>query len=253
MRNSILQSLVDKKSNGLKSLAILIDPDKVNLGQMDELILNIVSAKVDYILVGGSLISSDLMGEVINRLKPVAIPVILFPGNHAHIYHEADGILYLSLISGRNADFLIGQHVLSAPLLKKSNLEVLPTAYMLVDGGTQTTVSYISNTTPIPHNKADVAAATAMAGELLGLSLSYLDCGSGAEKPVSKEMVKLVSKSVAHPLVVGGGINTASKTQELFQAGADLVVIGTAFEENPDLLYKIASVRNMCNQLVSRN
>jgi putative glycerol-1-phosphate prenyltransferase len=253
MRNSILSELIFRKESGVKSLAVLIDPDKVVLDKIDELILNIVSARVDFIFVGGSLISSDLMQTVIHLLKPVAIPVVLFPGNHAHIYPEADGILYLSLISGRNADFLIGQHVISAPLLKKSKLEVLPTGYILVDGGRQTTVSYISNTNPVPHDKPDVAAATAMAGELLGLRLTYLDCGSGAQKPVSNKMVNLVSESVDHPLLVGGGIRTGQKAREIFQSGADLIVVGTAFEENPELLIEMAAARNLCNELVLKN
>ncbi|SOE23242.1 putative glycerol-1-phosphate prenyltransferase [Spirosomataceae bacterium TFI 002] len=253
MSNSILSELILRKNKGIKSLAVLIDPDKVILDQLDELIMNMVSARVDFILVGGSLISSDLMETVIQRLKPVEIPVILFPGNHAHIYPEADGILYLSLISGRNADFLIGQHVLSAPLLKKSKLEVLPTGYILVDGGKQTTVSYISNTNPVPHDKPDVAAATAMAGELLGLQLTYLDCGSGAQKPVSNTMIEVVSKSVDHPIIVGGGIRTSQKAKEIFCAGADLIVVGTAFEENPDLLFEMSETRDLCNELVTKN
>lgn len=253
MKNRILKGLLEKKKNGIKSLAILIDPDKVDFEQMDELIMSIVSAKVDYILVGGSLISSNSMQAVIASFKNLSIPIILFPGNHAHIHEEADALLYLSLTSGRNADFLIGQHVLSAPLLKKSKLEVLPTGYILIDGGKPTTVSYISNTNPIPHNKPDVAAATAMAGELLGLGLTYLDCGSGAEKPVSIQMVKMVSESVDHPIIIGGGIRSSHTTKAIFEAGADLIVIGTAFEENPDLLQEIAQTRNLFNDLVPKN
>lgn len=253
MKHKVINDIKYKKALGLKSLAVLLDPDKVDIASFDELIINIISADVDYIFVGGSLISSSKMEVLLHRLLPLTIPKILFPGDHSHIYPEADGILYLSLISGRNPDYLIGQHVLSAAKLKKSNLEVIPTGYILVDGGKPTTVSYISNTNPVPNDKPDIAAATAVAGELLGFSLTYLDTGSGALQSVHPKMVKAVKEILDHPIIVGGGIRTASKTQEIFEAGADLIVIGTAFEENPSLLKEIAEVRNTCNELVDKN
>ena len=169
-------------------------------------------------------------------------PVILFPGNSLHIEPSADGILLLSLISGRNPEFLIGQHVIAAPLLKKSGLEILPTGYMLVDSGTQTTVSYISGTMPLPYNKPSVAACTAMAGEMLGLQLIYLDAGSGARWPVSAAMIRAVREAVDLPIIVGGGINTPERAAAALEAGADLIVVGNSLETNPELLPELVAV-----------
>jgi putative glycerol-1-phosphate prenyltransferase len=153
---------------------------------------------------------------------------------------SADAILFLSLISGRNPDFLIGQHVISAPILKKSSLEILPTGYILVDSGKQTTVSYMSNTTPIPHDKPEIAACTAMAGEMLGLKLMYLDAGSGAQRAISPKMISIVRKSVDVPLIVGGGIRSANEAYEAMLAGADTIVIGNGIEKNPALLAEVS-------------
>ena len=176
------------------------------------------------------------------------MPVVLFPGSNLHIDMAADAILFLSLISGRNPDFLIGQHVLAAPILKRSRLEILPTGYLLIDSGRQTTVSYISNTTPIPHDKPDVAACTAMAGEMLGLKLVYLDAGSGAQQPVTARMVATVRRTVDAPLVVGGGITTPAQAEELLRAGADLVVVGNAIETHQQLLADISDRVGAMNQ-----
>jgi putative glycerol-1-phosphate prenyltransferase len=188
------------------------------------------------------------MGQVIRQIKTQSsIPVILFPGSNLHIDTSADAIFFLSLISGRNPDFLIGQHVIAAPSLKKSRLEILPTGYILVDSGRQTTVSYISNTMPIPYDKPEIAACTAMAGEMLGLKLIYLDAGSGALKQISSKMIAAVRKSVDVPLIVGGGIRSAEEALEAFEAGADVVVIGNGIEKNPNLLAEVSEKMHRFN------
>ncbi len=219
----------------------MIDPDNVDLDNLSSLIHKAIQNDVDYFFVGGSLITGNQMKKVIQKIKQeTQIPVIIFPGNSLHIENSADGILLLSLISGRNPEFLIGQHVISAPILKQSGLEILSTGYILVDSGRQTTVSYISNTTPIPHDKPAVAACTALAGEQLGLKLIYLDGGSGAINPVSAEMILAVKKTVDCPVIVGGGINTVQKAKNALEAGADIIVIGNGIEKDPSLLEKIA-------------
>ena len=186
MPNRVLNKIIKIKENNQKALAVLLDPDKVELEHFGQFLNFCAENEVDFFFVGGSLISNNIMAEMIAAIhQTTKIPVILFPGSSLHIEPSADAILLLSLISGRNPDFLIGQHVISAPILKKSGLEILPTGYLLIESGQQTTASYISNTTPIPHNKPDIAVCTAMAGEMLGLKLIYLDGGSGAIHPVS--------------------------------------------------------------------
>lgn len=227
---------------GKKSLAILLDPDKLDTFSIQERIEDINHSPVDYLFIGGSLISSANMDILLNELAAKTfIPKILFPGNSLHINDKADAILFLSLISGRNPEFLIGQQVVSAPILKRSNLKILPTGYMLIDGGRPTSVSYMSNTTPIPNDKPDLAAVTALAGEMLGLQHIYLDAGSGALFPVSAEMIKAVRENISLPLIVGGGIKTAEAVKTAFEAGADVVVIGNAIEENPSLYEEMAA------------
>lgn len=204
---------------------------------------------IDFFFVGGSLITGHGLSAVVAKLTSQPdIPVVIFPGNNAHIDHRADGILLLSLISGRNPDLLIGQHILAAPILKHSPLEVVPTGYMLIDGGRQTTVSYISNTTPIPRNKPEIAACTAMAGEMLGLQLIYIDTGSGADEHAPEAMIKSIRKNIDIPLVVGGGIRTAQQAKAVWQAGADLIVMGNSLETNPDLMQEVANQRNQINK-----
>lgn len=243
MQKPILSQLRLLREQGRKAFAVLIDPDKVSLDTLPRFLEQAVAQRVDYFLVGGSLVTSSIMADVIALIKDqTGIPVVIFPGSNLHISPAADAILFLSLISGRNPEFLIGQHVVAAPILRKSGLAVLPTGYMLVDSGRQTTVSYISNTTPLPHDKPSVAACTAMAGEMLGLQLMYLDAGSGAQRPVPPEMIAAVRQSVAVPIVVGGGINTPQKAKMALDAGADLIVVGNGIEQNPDLLPAIAAV-----------
>lgn len=239
---SIIQSLRTSKQSGKKSIAILIDPDKVedpaNLNQL----INLASENcVDYFLVGGSLVTTTNLSDVVKQIKQnVTIPVILFPGNSMQIDSSADGLLFLSLISGRNPELLIGQHVIAAPVIRNTKLEVIPTGYMLINSGRTTSVAYISNTMPIPDDKYSLAACTAMAGEMLGLQAIYLDAGSGAEKEISARMIAAVRKAVNVPLIVGGGINTTQKALKALEAGADMIVIGNALEKDPELLIEIA-------------
>ncbi|PLK44146.1 geranylgeranylglyceryl/heptaprenylglyceryl phosphate synthase [Emticicia sp. TH156] len=243
MPKQLLDKILNLNHLKKKALAVLLDPDKVEIATFNQFLYSCVENRVDFFFVGGSLITNQMMAEMIAVIRQQTnIPVVIFPGNSLHIEPSADGILFLSLISGRNPDYLIGQHVISAPLLKHSGLEILPTGYILVDSGRQTTVSYISNTTPIPHDKADIAACTAIAGEMLGLRLIYLDGGSGAINPVSAKMIRKVRENIAAPLIVGGGINSAQKAQDALEAGADIIVIGNAFEKNPALLPEIAEV-----------
>ncbi len=232
-------------------MALLIDPDKADQESLFTLLSQTAIYPVDLFFVGGSVITNYNHPDVIGTIRQrTDVPVVLFPGNPLHIEASADAILLLSLISGRNPEFLIGQHVISAPLLKKSGLEILPTGYILVDSGVQTTVSYISGTTPLPYDKPDVAACTAMAGEMLGLQLMYLDAGSGARKPVSANMIRAVSTTVAVPIVVGGGIDSEEKAYDALQAGADLIVVGNGVEQNPDLLAQLSGVIQSVNQSV---
>jgi len=237
---SILQKLKYYKEIQKKSFALLIDPDNVSEQDCIELLHLAESAAVDFLFIGGSLITGNNLGRIVEICKSnTQIPVVLFPGSSLHIDTEADAILFLSLISGRNPDFLIGQHILAAPILKRSRLEILPTGYMLVDTGKQTTVSFISNTTPIPYDKPDVAACIAMAGEMLGLQIIYMDGGSGAEKPISPQMISAVRKAIETPLIVGGGINSPEKVQIALKAGADVIVVGNAIEKDSRLILKI--------------
>lgn len=238
---SIYNQLVERSVKGIKSFAVLLDPDKLDEVSLKRVIDLSDGSNVDYFFLGGSLLSKYNIPEIIKTIKQhSSIPVVLFPGGHLQVEASADAILLLSLISGRNADFLIGQHVVAAPLIKQSKLEILPTGYLLVDCGKQTTASYISNTTPLPHDKPAIAAATAMAGEMLGLKLMYLDGGSGAMQPVDPKMINAVKKAVDCPLIVGGGINSAAKVAAALSAGADVIVVGTGIERDPELMVAIS-------------
>ena len=227
---------------------MLLDPDNLTEASCLNLIALTASHPVDFFFVGGSLVTTENQGSLIQLLKKhTATPIILFPSSSQHIDREADGILLLSLISGRNPDFLIGQHVLCAPTLKASKLKVYPTGYMLVDTGRQTTASYMSGTSPIPYDKPAIAACTAMAGELLGLRYIYLDGGSGAFKPVSGEMIAAVREAVDIPVIVGGGVNTVGKARAALEAGADVLVIGNHIEKNPGFLAEVSDLISSYN------
>ena len=243
MRSQILDKILINRQLQKKSLAVLLDPDKVELEHFPAFLHACVQNHVDLFFVGGSLITTYATDEIIAAIhQHTDLPAVLFPGNSLHVEASADAILLLSLISGRNPEFLIGQHVIAAPILKKSKLEILPTGYMLVESGRATTVSYISNTTPIPRDKPSVAACTALAGEMLGLQLIYMDAGSGAHSPITPEMIAAVRQTVELPIIVGGGINTPQKAQTALQAGADVIVIGNGIEQNPSLLPAIGAL-----------
>lgn len=240
--NNIYSGFLSKKKDGKKSFAVLLDPDKCDATLISKTIEISEQAGVDYFLVGGSLMVSNRLDEMIHQIKSNCdIPVILFPGSPAQVSPYADALLYLSLISGRNPELLIGQHVISAPLVRQSNLEVISTGYMVIDGGAPTTVSYISNAAPIPSDKVDIAVCTAMAGEMLGMKLIYLDAGSGARTPVGENMISGVSSNISIPLIVGGGIVNADKAYADCKAGADIVVVGNAIEKDPKLIIEISS------------
>ena len=242
MNNGIYHSLTEGKRQGKKSFAVLIDPDKVNDTSIEQLITLAVGAKVDYFFVGGSLVISNYLDECVKFIKRNCnIPVILFPGSPNQVSKYADALLYLSLISGRNADLLIGQHVISASVVKQSGLEIMPTGYMVIDGGAPTTVSYISNAIPLPADKNEIAICTAMAGEMLGMKLIYMDAGSGAKRPITESMIQKVSSCIDVPLRIGGGITHPEKAYLNCKAGADVIVVGNAIEKDANLIKEMAA------------
>lgn len=245
---TIYTALCGRKRSGKKSFGLLIDPDKVDDDKMDQLLPLAVEASVDFLLVGGSLVISDYLDGCINQIKRRChIPVLLFPGNSAQVSKYADALLYLSLISGRNPDLLIGQHVVSAPAVKKSGVEIISTGYMVIDGGAPTTVSYISNATPLPADKPEIAMCTAMAGEMLGMKLIYMDAGSGAKTPIREDMIQMVSRNIDVPLIVGGGIRDPEKAYLNCKAGADMIIIGNAIEKDPSLIREMSSAIHSMN------
>lgn len=244
----IYQQLVHQKQQSQKSFAVLLDPDNLTPAACAHLIELSKIHPIDYFLVGGSLVTTLNQAPLIQLLKQQSsVPVLLFPSSSLHIDAHADGILLLSLISGRNPDFLIGQHVISAPLLKASQLQIIPTGYMLVDAGRPTTASYMSGTLPLPYDKPNIAASTALAGELLGLQVIFLDAGSGALQPVSTAMIRAVRQTVDLPIIVGGGINTVTKARAAWQAGADVLVIGNEIEKNPGFIAEVTEVLQEVN------
>lgn len=224
-----------------KKIAVLIDPDKPTDAQVLSVVAKANAADVDFFFVGGSLLTTDSLEHCIKVIKAnSSIPVLIFPGNSLQISKYCDGFLLLSLISGRNPEMLIGRHVIAAPYLKLFGNEIIPTGYMLIDSGRPTSVSYMSDTTPIPHDKDDIAMCTAMAGEMLGLKLIYLEGGSGAVNPVSDSMISKVRQMIDIPLIVGGGISTPEMAAAKARAGADVICVGTRFEEEPELLQRFA-------------
>lgn len=246
--SNLYAQLVERKSKGQKSFAVLVDPDKTSPEQAQELITRAEAARVDYLLVGGSLVVSTHLDALVRQIKSISsIPVMLFPGSPSQLTPAADALLYLSLISGRNPELLIGQHVISAPQVKQSGLEIISTGYMVIDGGAPTTVSYISNANPLPANKTEIALCTAMAGEMLGMKLIYMDAGSGAPQAVPVKLIEAVSRQIQIPLIVGGGITDASKATAACQAGADLIVVGNAIEKDPDLIRSISEAVHLGN------
>jgi phosphoglycerol geranylgeranyltransferase len=232
------------KDRSRKRIALLIDPDGYDSKRLEELIGLINLYPPDLLLVGGSLLFNPIDITITALKLGTSLPVFIFPGNVFQLSDRADGILFLSLISGRNPEFLIGNHVLAAPHLSRSGIEVIPTGYMLIENGQSTSVEYMSHTTPIPGNKPDIAVATAMAGEMLGLKSLYLEAGSGAAHPVSPKMIRAIRKRISLPLIVGGGIRTTETAAELFDAGADMIVVGNVLEKNPGLIEGFASIKD---------
>lgn len=230
---TIRQQILDAKSNGQKLLAVLLDPDKIILENLGHLIEKINQSPATHIFVGGSIVENNILEELLTSLKEnIHLPVILFPGDPSQISSKADGILFLSLLSGRNPDYLIEYQVQAAPILKKTNLEVISTGYILIESGNETAVARVSKTKPLSRENMDLVLATAQAGEMLGNQLIYLEAGSGAKQPVPTEMIELISQNVEIPVIVGGGIVDLHGIQKAYNAGADLVVIGTAFEND---------------------
>ena len=229
----IYNNILEAKSVNKRLLAILLDPDKLDLNSIDELISKINQSPATHIFVGGSSFDGSHMDEIIIRLKSkIKLPILLFPGNLSQISAEADGILFLMLLSGRNPDYLIEHQINAVPILEKTNLEIISTAYILIESGAETAVERVSKTKPLPKNNIDYIAQTAKAGEFIGNKLIYLEAGSGAQNAVSLEIIKSVSARISVPLIVGGGIRSKKQIDEAYLAGADLVVIGTAFEND---------------------
>ncbi len=240
----MLYSKIAAAQNKNKMLVVLIDPDKHDDASLMSFLENINQYPPDFILVGGSLVSKSV-NATIEKVKTVTnLRVFLFPGNLLQLCDQADGILLLSLISGRNPEYLIGNHVLAAPFLKSTGMEVIPTGYIIVETGSKTAVEYISNTTAIPAGKTDIAVSTAMAGEMLGLKMIYLEGGSGADRPVNKILISEIKKHISIPLIVGGGIRNAIQAKDAYNAGADIIVIGNVLEENAALLKDFVEVRD---------
>ncbi|MEL6656728.1 MAG: geranylgeranylglyceryl/heptaprenylglyceryl phosphate synthase [Bacteroidota bacterium] len=240
----IYPSLLRARQRGEKQMAVLIDPDKTNRKAIIRLCELANQGGVSYFLWGGSLVNETQAEYYLSLLRAhTQLPIILFPGSIYQLSAQADALLFLSLISGRNPELLIGQHVLAAPRIKRMQLEVIPTGYLYIDGGALSSVGYMSNTQPIPGNKPEIARATALAGKYMGHKLIYLDAGSGAEKPVSQVMIEAVRSEIEElPLIVGGGIRSQKEAAAALQAGADCIVVGNSLEEQPELLGELAAV-----------
>lgn len=232
---TIYQEIQTAKAENRKLLAILLDPDKIVLNRIGDLICKINQSPATHVFIGGSLVESTILDDLIVRIKQdCVLPIVLFPGDPSQISNYADGILFLSLLSGRNPDYLIEHQVKAAPILKRMNLEILSTGYILIESGSETAVERVSKTKPLDRNNLNLVLATAQAGEMLGNKLIYLEAGSGAKQAVSLEMIEYVAQNINIPLIVGGGIVNLQGIQNAYQSGADLVVIGTAFENDVD-------------------
>lgn len=229
---------------GNKSIALLLDPDKADRDYLKEILKIAADNSADYILAGGSLTFKSI-GQLISSIREMCpIPVVLFPGNLLQISLEADAILLLSLISGRNPELLIGNHVIAAPILKDVRDRLISVGYILTGNGKKTSVEYMSQTEPIPCDKPEIIIATAMAGEMLGLNMIYLEAGSGADQPVGPGIIRQVRDNISVPLAVGGGLRSINEIRETFIAGANLVVLGNSCEKNPGLLADACRIRD---------
>lgn len=238
--NLIYNKIISSKHKGKKLLAVLLDPDKLELSEVKETATKINPIKVDFIFVGGSTVKNGVTKVFVKELKRFTkIPVVLFPGDYSQITEEADAILFLTLLSGRNPEYLIEQQIKSVPLLQKSKLEVIPTGYILIDGGVETAVQKVSKTKPISQNNIEKIRNTASAGMYMGNQLIYLEAGSGAINTINANIIKSVREKINIPLIVGGGIKTKAQLENAYKNGADLVVIGNGFEENSSLLFQL--------------
>lgn len=230
---NLYSQIIQAKRNNQKLLAILLDPDKIDLNTVAELISKIDQSPATHIFIGGSQVENNILDELIIKIKQNCnLPIVLFPGNPSQISDKADAILFLSLISGRNPDYLIEHQVKAVSVLKQTQLEIISTGYILIESGTETAVERVSKTQPLDRNNLDLALATAQAGEMLGNKLIYLEAGSGAKQAVPLKMIALVAQNVEIPLLVGGGIVDLQGIQNAYDSGADLVIIGTAFEND---------------------
>lgn len=238
----VQEQLREAKGSGRKLLAVLIDPDfGTDEAALERTVQHACMARADLLFVGGSLLTSASFDRCVALVKRWSTkPVVLFPGSPAQLSGHADAVLFLSLISGRNPELLIGHHVTAAPTVKALGIEAIPTGYLLVDGGRATTAHYVSQSSPVPYDKPGIAAATALAGELLGLRAIYLDTGSGAPRSVSPAMVAAVRATVDAPIIVGGGIRDAATARALCDAGADVLVVGTAIEQDPETVFALS-------------
>jgi putative glycerol-1-phosphate prenyltransferase len=232
------------KFPGKNSIALLLDPDKVSSDELNRILDIAIKCRVDYIMTGGSLTFNNIDYLISSIKKYCSIPVVLFPGNLLQLSHKADSILLLSLISGRNPELLIGNHVIAAPYLKGVREKLISVGYILIGCGSKTSVEYISQTEAIPADKPDIAAVTALAGEMLGLSMIYLDAGSGAFNPMPADVIRTVREYISVPLAVGGGVRNKTEIEVIFKAGADLIVLGNECEKNPGFLTEACEVRD---------
>ncbi len=236
---SIYQDILKKKKENKLIIAALLDPDSEDIELLKERISILERGSIDYIFVGGSTTWKNDFTEFVSEVKKYSsLPIVIFPGSANQISKDADALLFLSLVSGQNPQFLIGEHIKAAPALKGMKIEVIPTGYLLIDGGNTTTVEFISGTRPIPQDKVEIAKSIAYASELLGMKLIYLDCGSGAKMPVSNALIKSVKDYINVPLIVGGGIRDIEKIKEKHLAGADIIVIGSVLEDDPEFLLR---------------
>ncbi|SFT78646.1 putative glycerol-1-phosphate prenyltransferase [Algoriphagus locisalis] len=255
-KKKVSRILKNFHATGTKGLAWLVDPDNfINSALFEEEFAWVKDSYLDLIFVGGSTLSRDNFREVVTSVKKIAgkIPVVIFPGSQMQLAEEADAILFLSLISGRNPEYLIGQQVLAAPIIKKMRLEALPTAYMLVNDGDITSVQYVTQTVPLPNSKPDLAKATALAGSYLGMKYFFMDAGSGAKNPVCGEVIKAVKMATNKPILVGGGLDSLQKVKTAYESGADLLVIGNAIEKDSSFLAKVLDYKVLLNLSLNVN
>ncbi|MCK6640294.1 MAG: geranylgeranylglyceryl/heptaprenylglyceryl phosphate synthase [Bacteroidia bacterium] len=243
----VFRKIEESRKSGRKQLAVLIDPDRTSA--LNLLLNAMKDASPDLVLIGGSFRGEENLGKTIEQIrKSSSAPIVIFPGNTSQINSAADAILLLSVTSSRNAELLIGKHVEAAMRLRESQLEIIPTGYILIEGTTLTTVQYMSQSLPVPRNKPGIACATALAGEQLGLRATYLEAGSGAKDSVPEEIIRSVRETISGVLICGGGITTGDQLERIFDCGADIAVVGTALENNPADLIKFIEVRNKINK-----